>query len=114
MQTDRDRYDDGGEVPCRTCGTVLSHPSPVVYDLHLGAYHPSCRVMRKIRCDSTANEDPDGTVNVCSSVASFWNEANKLCYCGTHQEGLRGLQPISEMTKEIVAAVLAQQEKELG
>ena len=114
MKSDRARYDDKEEVWCRTCGAAFRYPSPVHWGQHFGAYHPSCRVPRKIRCIATASENPDGSVNACGSDASFWNEVNDHCYCDTHQGGLPGLKPISEMTKEIVAAVLAQQKKDLG
>ena len=116
MKSDRARYDDGKEVRCRTCGAAFRYPSPVQWGQHFGAHHPYCMAPRKIKCIATASENLDGSMNVCGSDASYWNEVNGhySCYCDTHQEGLPGLKPISEMTKEVVAAVLAQQEKELG
>jgi hypothetical protein len=116
MKSDRARYDDGDDVRCRTCGAVFSHPSPVHWGPHFGAHHPSCRVPRRIRCGAIVSENSDGSLKICGSDASCWNEVNGhyYCYCDTHQEGQRGLKPITAMTKEVVADVLAQQEKELG
>jgi hypothetical protein len=114
MTTDRSRYDDEEEVWCRTCGEAFRHPSPVHWGQHFGAHHPSCRVPRKIRCGATVGENSDGSVNVCGSDASFWDKVNDDCCCDTHQEGLSDLQPITAMTKEVVANVLARQRIELG
>ena len=114
MKTDRARYDDREEVTCRTCGKTFSYPSPMVDDENFRVHHPSCRVPRPIRCIAVTSKDSDGLENVCGEYASFWNPANDLCYCETHQAGLPGLQPITEMEKKIVDAVIARQRAELG
>ena len=114
MKSDRARYDDGEEIPCRTCGTVLSYPSAMVDDLDLNVHHPSCTVPRKIRCDAAAIENSDDIRSVCCLDASSWDVVNNLCYCDNHQAEISGLQPITEMTKETVAVVLARQKVELG
>ena len=86
----------------------------MVDDENFRVHHPSCRVTRPIRCIAATSEDSDATQSVCGKDASFWNKSNNLCYCAVHQAGISGLQPISAMTKEVVAEVLAQQKKVLG
>ncbi len=114
MKKDRARYDDGDDVRCRTCHAVFSRPSPVHWGQHFGAHHPSCMAPRKIRCDATDTENSEDIRSVCGKDPSFWKKANNLCYCNMHIAGISELQPITAMTKEVVADVLARQRAELG
>ncbi len=109
MSSDWARYQDGDEVQCRTCHEPIKKPSPAVDDANLGAHHPSCRVTRPIECDGTAEELFSDTRVVCDHGATFWNPATEHCYCYDHQEGLLGLQPITEMPKDAVKRVQERQ-----
>ena len=105
MSSDWARYEDGDEIQCRTCHEPIKKPSPAVSDAHLGAHHPSCRVTRPIECDGTGEELSEDTQRVCPRGATFWKPETELCYCDDHQEGLPGLQPITEMPKDAVKRV---------
>jgi hypothetical protein len=112
MRSDSARYDDGELVSCRTCGKPIQKPKPVCFDGDLGAHHPSCRVTGTIACEAVLGELPDNAQWVCGRPATFWNRETECCYCDDHQEGLPGLEPISEMPREAVRRIRGRQRTE--
>jgi hypothetical protein len=109
MKSDRARYDDGELVFCRTCGGPIQKPNPARFNQHLSAHHRWCPVRKTIACDAPVRELSDNTWEVCGRPATFWSRKTELCYCDDHGEGLRGLQPISEMPKRAVQCIQARQ-----
>ena len=112
MRSDRARYDDGELVFCCACGEPIQKPNPVHFDRDLRTYHHWCPVRRTVVCDAVVGELPDNAQWVCRRPATFWNRETELCYCDDHGEGLRGLQPISEMLEKALQRIQARQRTE--
>jgi hypothetical protein len=109
MKSDRALYEDGELVFCRTCDRPIQKPNPVRFDRDLGVHHRWCPVGRRIACDAPLREPNQNAWELCACPATFWDPEVHLCYCDDHAVGLRGLQPISEMSEKAVERIRARQ-----